>query len=298
VNAGAQSGPYDWLSIAWDKQDYLPAEYYDRLLKRYARNGREDIELFAEYLADLSTPQSVLELGCGTGRATAVAQRVFPQARHTMLDLSSTMIAAVRSKFPGANSHYVCSDSLEFMRSCTYVYDLVYSLWSFSHSIHQTMERLYDQGRDNSSIATILRKFLINHIRPGGRFYILHFDSQSDEQRILLKQWARVHPIYADYAAPSRSYRLIMNVLEEMAIDGLLRYQLSHVRADPITYADENEALEIFVNFHLEGELRGYQRMDEVISELREYLAGFTEPNGQIAIRPAWYEIKIELLER
>lgn len=285
---------HEWLNYSWKKEDYLPSAYYDRLLKPYAAGGREDVELFAEYLQTLAPPGQVLEVGCGTGRATAHCHRAFPRAVHTLLDLSETMIAATRSKFPGATTRFICQDSLAYMRDCNSVYDLVYSLWSFSHSVHQTMERLHDEGGDFSSIEEVLRKFLRTNIRPGGSFYLLHFDSQSEEQTILLRQWAKIHPVYADHAAPSQSFRLVTRVLEQMSRQAFLRYQVEHVAGDPIIYSDLESALEIFVNFHLEGELRGAAWIAGALAEISEYLAGFTTAAGSISIRPAWYIIKID----
>lgn len=286
---------YEWLNITWEKEDYLPAAYYKRLLKRYEIDGKEDVGIFGEYLKGISPPKNTLELGCGTGRATDYMQKAFPNARHTILDLSKTMIATVKEKYGVNNTQYVCDDSLRFMSECKDVYDFVVSLWSFSHSVHQTMERLYDDGKDFSSIKSTLRKFLTTNIEAGGQFYLIHFDSQSDEQRILLKQWSRVHPIYADYAEPSRSFKIITETLKEMTQEGLLRYSVEHFVGDPIPYEDEEEALEIFINFHLEGSLQGYPKMGEVIDEMSEYFSHHVNEDGKIAIRPAWYVIKIDL---
>lgn len=285
----------DWLKMTWSKEDYLPAAYYKRLLKKYQIQGREDIETFGDYLASLPTPKYILELGCGTGRGTDVVQKAFPNSKHTLLDLSKTMIAAVKDKYSATESNFVCNDSLAYMAACREKFDFVYSLWSLSHSVHQTMERLLDSGQDFSSIESTIRKFLTQNIQPGGQFYLIHFDSQSDEQRILLKQWARVHPLYADYKEPSQSFKMLTQLLKKMEAEDLLKFEVSRCIGDPIVYESLEEALEVFINFHLEGVLQGYSCINEVIDDMTDYFSSYTGADGRISICPAWYVIKISL---
>lgn len=55
--------------------------------------GRTDL---VERVAALQAPESILEIGCGTGRNLARLARRFPQARLTGMDLSAAMLARAR----------------------------------------------------------------------------------------------------------------------------------------------------------------------------------------------------------
>ena len=286
---------YLWLQKKWKEENYLPSQYYNKLLKPYIFGGLEDTAVFKNFLETLSACDNALELGCGTGRGSHTFRGEFPKSRFEMLDLSETMINCVKPRFDSSLTSFVCQDSLSYMSHTKNTYDLVFSLWSFSHSIHQTMEKLTDQRKGFESIEGIFETFLRNNIRSGGSFYLIHFDSQSEEQRILLKQWAKIHPLYSAYKEPSHSYKMIEKSLKKLSDQGYLEYDIQHLKGEPITYKNMDEALEIFINFHLEGALQRTNDTDitnSVLEDLRTYFEDRQTTAGEIIIQPGCYIMK------
>lgn len=75
----------------------------------------------------LGTPASVLEIGCGTGRALAHLARQGVKA--TGLDLSPVMTANTTERWGPLGAQFVCGEVLEHLRSSTETYDAVYSIF-------------------------------------------------------------------------------------------------------------------------------------------------------------------------
>ena len=131
---------YPWLKIHTAVEEYVDPEYYNRILRDYIFDGKSDLALFEEALSALSDKQGlhILELGCGTGRATKVLLRELPDtfAQLALLDLSPRMLAYSRKIFSAHSKiSYIESDSVAYLHSADQAYDLIFSLWSFSHSV-------------------------------------------------------------------------------------------------------------------------------------------------------------------
>ncbi|MEU8583334.1 class I SAM-dependent DNA methyltransferase [Streptomyces abikoensis] len=75
----------------------------------------------------LGDPASVLEIGCGTGRALAHFARQGVKA--TGLDLSPVMTANTTERWRPLGARFVCGEVLEHLRSSTETYDAVYSIF-------------------------------------------------------------------------------------------------------------------------------------------------------------------------
>ncbi len=54
-------------------------------------------------------PMTILDLGCGTGNATATLLPYFPNAQYTLLDASDEMIELCKKRFANFNLRYVTS---------------------------------------------------------------------------------------------------------------------------------------------------------------------------------------------
>ncbi len=175
---------YPWLSRVNTVEDYIPPEYYQHLLKPYTFRGVSDLSLFKEFLYD-KEPSKVLELGCGSGRASSIAVSTIPIADYTFSDLSKRMLEAAKQHLP-AKSSFIVSDAIEYMKNTEDIYDLVYTLWSFSHSIHQHAHRLGIEKAEKY-ISSIIKKFVRKNIAKNGSFFLMHFDSLSQEQSILMR---------------------------------------------------------------------------------------------------------------
>ncbi|WP_432147427.1 class I SAM-dependent methyltransferase [Streptomyces sp. bgisy029] len=75
----------------------------------------------------LGGPRSVLELGCGTGRALAYLARQGVVARG--VDLSPVMVKRTTAKWAATGAEFVCAEALEHLGEDVETYDAVYSIF-------------------------------------------------------------------------------------------------------------------------------------------------------------------------
>lgn len=287
---------YPWLKIVTTVEEYVNPEYYNTILKDYVFEQKTDLEHFKEWLNKVSIGNGkVLELGCGSGRVTDVfLENIKNYKSLTLLDLSKQMLDYCKVKYKDNDKiSYVNSDTIEYLRATQEKYDIVYTLWSFSHSVHQifhTKGLVFGKEYIKNSIL----KFIKNNISNNGSFYLIHFDSLSDEQKILLKQWKKIYPTFERNDIQSPSLLLVDEVFEELKREKCIVYTKRHFIGKEIEYADENEALEIFMNFHMESFFNENELLSNVIAELKEYFKKYSNEEGKIRIKPGCfiYEVK------
>ena len=129
---------------------------------------------------DLSEGQSLLEVGCGTGRNLAVVARHFPQARLFGLDISSEMLVTARAKL----AHLGSSVTLRELDASRYLaadfdepgFDRI--MISYALSMIPDWERTLA-----ASLAAL---------KPGGSLHIADFGQQEGLPRwfgALLRAW-------------------------------------------------------------------------------------------------------------
>lgn len=288
---------YPWLGITTTVEEYVEPTYYNRILKDYIFNGKSDLDYFKEWLEELNSPKKVLELGCGSGRATDILMKNIKNINLEqlyLLDLSEQMLEFTKNKFINKNFiNYIHSDSIKYMEESEKSYDAVYSLWSFSHSVHQWLTlKGYSEGREY--VKDILEKFIKENINNKGEFFLIHFDSKSDEQTILLKQWRKVFPIFNDLSEQSPSKLLIDEKLLELKNKSIIDFEVEGLLGEEIVYTSESEALEIFLNFHMESYFNEKEEVVEVIEDLKQYFNQFKDKDGKIKIRPGCFIYKIK----
>ncbi|WP_327315197.1 class I SAM-dependent DNA methyltransferase [Streptomyces sp. NBC_01235] len=75
----------------------------------------------------LGTPASVLEIGCGTGRALAHLAGLGIRARG--VDLSPVMVEKTAEKWGDTGAVFVRAEVLEYLRACEDAYDAIYSIF-------------------------------------------------------------------------------------------------------------------------------------------------------------------------
>lgn len=75
----------------------------------------------------LGGPGSVLEIGCGTGRALAHLAQRGVVARG--VDLSPVMVKKTTAKWAATGAEFVCAEVLEHLREHDVTYDVVYSIF-------------------------------------------------------------------------------------------------------------------------------------------------------------------------
>jgi SAM-dependent methyltransferase len=289
---------YPWLKITTTIKEYVAPEYYNRLLKDYTFDGKKDTQFFEEFLKSVHSNEIInaLELGCGSGRAT----KVFIDSLKTkefkleLVDLSKRMLDFSQKKFRNRkNLEFFESDSIAFLEKTSEVYDIIFSFWSFSHSVHQILiKKGYGEGK--MYIQKVIRKVIKENMKRSSKFFLIHFDSLSEEQKILMKQWNKVFPIYNNLDSQSPSKLLITEVLEELCKEGLIKLRSNYFEGDAITYLSTNEALEVFLNFHMESYFNENSLLPDIIGELENYFRKFTDKDGRIKIKPGCFIYEVE----
>ncbi len=134
---------------------------------------------------------------------------------------------------------------------------------------------------------------VINNMKNGANFYLIHFDSQSDEQKILMQQWKKVYPIYKNTKQQSPSKLLLDDIFSELENEKIITNEQKHYIGTEIVYSNLNEALEIFFNFHMESYFNKSPQLEKAINEMTSYFKKFITKNGNIAIKPACFIYKL-----
>lgn len=279
---------YSWIKRRNVFEEYVEAEYYNKILKDYIFDKKTDIELFSEWLDTINVKNSkILELGCGTGRVTeALLKKWSEYDELCLLDLSNQMLEYSKKKFSNKKKiTFIQNDSLNYMLHSRKKFDIVYSLWSLSHSIHQNLDRL-GLLEGEKYVITVLEKFFRNNIKKNGRFYLIHFDSLSDEQRILIKQWKREFKILEKSEEQSPSLQVIDKALTKLKEENIIKYKKKRLVGEKIIYSNIDEALEAFMNFHLESYFNDKPYTNDIIKDLKEYFKKFTNEKGEVLIKP------------
>ena len=274
-------------------EDYLPPDYYIKLLKTYSFSGKTDIELFKEVLRHIPYTDKSIEFGCGTGRGTKAFLDVCPNSDLDILDLSRDMLSYSKIRYDIKDA--ILNDSLSFMAQCSSVYNFCFSLWSFSHSIHQNLEKFENETEGKKYVNRILKKFICENLEKNGYFFIIHFDSHSEEQTILMRQWSKKSYVYDRKEKQSLSLETILEALEELKNNGIVNYRIEHLCGDSISYENIDEAIEIFLNFHLEG-VFNHCSDDEwlkIYNEVKTDLTKHITAMGKLSISPGCYTILI-----
>lgn len=82
------------------------------------------------YIASISTPQTILDVGCGTGRLLRAAQKQWPTATLIGVDPTQGMIDVARQLTSNASFHLGTAESLPLPDATA---DIVLSTLSFHH---------------------------------------------------------------------------------------------------------------------------------------------------------------------
>jgi SAM-dependent methyltransferase len=285
---------YPWLSVKTDAKEYLIPAYYDRILKEYRFGGKSDLELLKAVAIEISKTAEVVEFGSGTGRATkTVIDSIEHIERLTLVDLSKRMLARCKQRFSGlATVRYVASDTIDFLIATKKEYDFAFSLWSFSHSTHQTLSRL-GMRAGTKKIRRAVEKFLTKNLRHGGSFFLIHFDSLSEEQKISIKQRRRTFSIFKNNTKQSPSKLLLDKILEHLRKRGVIDFTCKHYVGDPIQFHSLDEVLEYYLNFHMESHFNTSDSINKIIKELSADIEKCRDHDGVIKITPGCFVYNI-----
>lgn len=288
---------YPWLHYQPNTETaYLPPNYYDRLLKPYTFNGKSDLEYFLESVNNRFKPptDNVLEMGSGSGRATdALLKTGIGFRTIDLVDLSEEMVAETREKYANVPNLSVSEgDILDYLLSTSKAYSYAFSLWGFSYSVHHHMNEIgIRKGKKFAD--DVVTKFLTQNLKDGSSMFIVHPDILSDEQKIIKS--LRQPTVSKTKDRQSSSKRMLDSTLERLERLGLVQAECAQLVGDPISYANTEEALEIFLNFHLHGNLNRSKRIFGVIDTLKREFAQYQQ-GDEILISPGCFNYSVTTL--
>lgn len=286
---------YPFLDQSWEEQNYIPAKYYNSILKDYIFDNLTDLEIFEKFLtsSNLPTNAKCLELGCGSGRVTNIFLNKQPDADLDILDFSPQMLDYTRSRFLDKKLTTISSDTINYLETTQKKYDFVYTLWSFSHSLQQQI-----RTRTHDEVGTVLKKFFKENMNTNGKFFLIHFDSLSEEQNVMMPLWEKLFPGTINLTTQSPSFQITTKALEEMAQDNVINYKLDHKIGTPIHYKSIKEAMEVYMNFHLEAQLNEWPQneLSAAVQHIESHLEKYKDDKGELYIKPGCFVIEVTRL--
>lgn len=278
---------YPWLEKYNTVEEYIQPDYYNSILKNYSFEKKDDLKYFREYVSSKKI-NNALELGSGSGRATSIFLN-HSDADLTMVDLSKRMLKYTENKFKNRRSiSYVGIDAIEYMHKTKETYDFIYTLWSFSHSVHQYVKRL-GFLKAKKYVSEVIHKFIYQNLALNGSFFLIHFDSMSPEQTILMRQWKRVNKRLGNIGQQSPSKRILDDIFHDLDNRGLIHLSVQHLRGDPIYYESSEELLEIFMNFHLETFFNRHKLLNTVLKDIAKQIEKYRQNDGSYRVDPGCY---------
>lgn len=293
-----QAANHPWLAVQTTVENYVEPQYYERLLRPYffsCEDGEvmDDIELLRTHtLRELKRRpiRDVLELGIGTGRvADAMLESVAPRSYYAV-DLSHRMIMSCQEKYRGDEQvHLSEGDAISYLLDCDRSFDMACCMWSFSHAVHQNILNRAD-GSERVELA--IRRLLTELLRPQGTFFLIHVDTCSPEQAILVRQWNRVTHVFDEgHQSPSKQH--VDATLARLSEEGQVSVVSQRLTGEEILYSSVEEAMEIFLNFHLESHFNDRPDLPEVYLDVEQHLRQHLREDGTVAVAPGCFVYEV-----
>lgn len=171
------------MSDAFEKMDRmygLQRHFYD-FTRKYYLLGRD--QLLREM--NVKPGETVLEVGCGTGRNLIILAKRHPDARFFGLDASAAMLESADAKIDSARIQNITlanelADTFYYVNTFEMMdrFDKIF----FSYSI--SMIPTWRESIDNA----------LNNLKPGGELWIVDFYDQKDLSRTfrkMLQNWLK-----------------------------------------------------------------------------------------------------------
>lgn len=137
--------------------------FYDELSGRYTELIKKCVprynEMFANlfhYIPDKLHPETILDLGCGTGNLVEAALKHFPKSTIHALDISADILNECKSRFVGVDNVQYHQQDFNQINFPPQSFDLIISTISIHHI------------KDNEK--SILYKKIFELLKPGGCF--------------------------------------------------------------------------------------------------------------------------------
>ena len=147
-------------------------EFFDKRLDGYDEHMMTNIEssdVFYPYTADClpkSNGAKILDLGCGTGLELEHYFRLNPSAQITGIDLTESMLNALRNKFPEKDLTLICGSYFDVPFGEN-IFDAAVSVESLHHFTKEEKIPLYEK--------------LCKALKDGGYFILTDYFALSDE---------------------------------------------------------------------------------------------------------------------
>lgn len=147
-------------------------KFFDKRLDRYDEHMMTNIEssdVFYPYTADLlpkTNGAKILDLGCGTGLELEHYFRINPSAEITGIDLTESMLNALKNKFPEKDLTLICGSYFDVPFGEN-TFDAAVSVESLHHFTKEEKIPLYTKLR--------------SALKDGGYFILTDYFALSDE---------------------------------------------------------------------------------------------------------------------
>lgn len=128
---------------------HTPEQFYDSISKDYSDFVtrcvpwyKEMLSILFAYLPSKYSPQSILELGCGTGNLTHLLFKHFPQSQIQAVDISEECIKECKRRLPSASIQYIKLDfrDLDFPANS---FDFIISSIAIHHLDDKEKEEIF-----------------------------------------------------------------------------------------------------------------------------------------------------------
>lgn len=267
---------------------------YEKILLPHFFDGAEDVDLVARLMAEHhglpgnNHRLEILDLGCGTGRVTAV---LAPYAATLLgVDSGEPMIAAFRERF--AEAEAMCWDIREAVEGMLAEgmggqFDIVGAFWSLSYPILDLFEELTAEGvrprGDTASARAKANEFVRDVLRlvaPNGHLIIMFFDSETPEQRLVTQLWEQIAP----FPGSGRGYA--REIVIEALLDAERRGEgrMAHTRRGGIAVAPNRDVARLwFEVVHLKS-LPALLADPATGVAIDGFVKRYEQPSGQVLI--------------
>ena len=141
----------------------------------FNKNSKYDLELFIFEKLKLKGNESILEIGCGTGKQTIKIKQKYPNVKLTATDISQKMLDNIQEK----NIKKICID-MDKLFFKDIKFDLILSVYSFYYS------------KDMVALCKKIR----NWVNPGGRVCLFGPSEGTNKEIINLANEVKPNSMY------------------------------------------------------------------------------------------------------
>ena len=141
VNREDYKKEYDTVSATYGKWLGLMAPNTERIIRPDMIKGKQ---------------LKILDLACGTGYIASRLVDINPKCDITCVDISQGMLEKAKANLPDSNITFINQDGIEFLKTNTDKYDIIFFGWALSYFNHKTLFNLFDRNlKDDGHVCII-----------------------------------------------------------------------------------------------------------------------------------------------